>query len=609
MLIDAVSFAFVLLSLIIVLYHHIGYPMLLHRFASARRSLATAGAGGEVFPARTTLPTVTMIVPVYNEALVLDAKIKNIAALDYPRNRLTVVIVLDGCTDASRSIAEKAVAHCTDLDIHLIEYPQNRGKIAVLNDRIAAADTEIVALSDASSILQPNSIARAVRHFFDPNVGVLCAGYRISAPNGEGERAYWKYQTTIKTDESTLSAPMGAHGAFYLFRRPLWRPLPVDTINDDFVLPMQIVLGGSRAVYDPSITATEIERTTAKLEFRRRVRIGAGNMQQLWRLAALAAPQRGWLAFLFLSGKGLRPLIPFVGLVALLALIQLAWSAPTPTYRALLLMLVVAPFVAVTLRSHMRPAPKPIQWLSYFVEGHLASLIGAVGFLCGRHRKPWSASPAQHAPIDAFVPVRVAVAKRACDIVIALIALPILAVLFVPIAVAIKLSSPGPVLYWQSRVGRVRGSGMHIFRLIKFRTMRKDAEANLGPVWATTDDPRVTSIGRYLRKSHLDELPQIINVLRGDMSIVGPRPERPNFTVILEETIPFYSDRTFGLRPGITGLAQTKVKYDTCLGDAREKVMYDHAYAARLGAVTDMLRIDCVILVKTMYLVFTGQGH
>jgi lipopolysaccharide/colanic/teichoic acid biosynthesis glycosyltransferase len=139
--------------------------------------------------------------------------------------------------------------------------------------------------------------------------------------------------------------------------------------------------------------------------------------------------------------------------------------------------------------------------------------------------------------------------------------------------------------------------------------MRADAEVASGAVWATEEDPRITRVGRFMRKTRLDELPQCIDVLRGDMSIVGPRPERPQFFNKLESAIPFYSERTYGLKPGITGLAQVTLPYDSSIEDVRAKVLHDHAYALRLSAPGRWLATDLSIIFRTFAVVILGKGR
>ncbi len=209
---------------------------------------------------------------------------------------------------------------------HVSERRQNIGKIAVLNEEIAAAGGDIIALSDASAVINSDALQIAIRHFADPGVGVVCGTYVLGPDAPAPDREYWRYQIGIKTAEAAVAAPIGAHGAFYLFRKAPWRKLEPDTINDDVILPMSIVLQGYRCIYDPKIVACELDTSNARADFRRRVRIGAGNLQQAVRLGPLAHPSQGWLAFTFLSGKFLRAMMPFILVVILLMTIVLAVS-------------------------------------------------------------------------------------------------------------------------------------------------------------------------------------------------------------------------------------------------------------------------------------------
>ncbi len=190
-------------------------------------------------------------------------------------------------------------------------------------------------------------------------------------------------------------------------------------------------------------------------------------------------------------------------------------------------------------------------------------------------------------------------AKRMMDITVSLLVLVISAPLWMIIGIAIKLDSPGPVLYSQERVGEKE----KLFKMHKFRSMRADAESSSGPVWAPKNDTRVTSIGKFLRKTRLDEIPQFVNVLDGDMSLVGPRPERPFFVEKLSKEIPLYK-RRLTVRPGITGWAQIKQGYDTSVDDVRSKVRYDLYYIENMS-----FRMDIKILLTTVYVMIAGKGN
>lgn len=175
------------------------------------------------------------------------------------------------------------------------------------------------------------------------------------------------------------------------------------------------------------------------------------------------------------------------------------------------------------------------------------------------------------------------VIKRSLDAFLSAVGLILASPLIFLIALFIKLDSRGPAFFKQSRVG-MKGK---VFTMLKFRTMHQDAESTTGPVWASTTDPRVTRIGKFLRATHLDELPQLLNVFKGEMSLVGPRPERPYFVTELRKLVPHY-DRRLCVKPGITGLAQIKRGYDQTLADVRKKLKYDILYIQRMCPLMDL---------------------
>jgi len=185
--------------------------------------------------------------------------------------------------------------------------------------------------------------------------------------------------------------------------------------------------------------------------------------------------------------------------------------------------------------------------------------------------------------------------KRTLDVVLATAALLLLAPLFGLIALAIKLDSAGPVFFVQDRLGRRRVP----FGCLKFRTMCEDAERQTGPVWASVDDPRITRVGRFLRKSRMDELPQLINVLRGQMSIVGTRPIRHYFADQLAELIPFYELR-FLEKPGLTGWAQVRYRYSSSFTEQIEKFYYDYYYIRNRSIFLDLyiMLITVAVMVR-----------
>ena len=191
------------------------------------------------------------------------------------------------------------------------------------------------------------------------------------------------------------------------------------------------------------------------------------------------------------------------------------------------------------------------------------------------------------------------VAKRTFDIVAAVCGLVLASPLMLLVAVIVKLESPrDPILYHQERVG-LNGK---VFTIHKFRTMRADAEAGTGPIWSRANDTRVTSVGRFMRKTRLDEIPQLWNVLSGEMSLIGPRPERPSFVEQLTQQIPFYGQRHV-VKPGLTGWAQVRYSYGASVEDAVEKMQYDLFYVKNLS-----MRFDLVIAFETVKTVLLRRG-
>lgn len=188
--------------------------------------------------------------------------------------------------------------------------------------------------------------------------------------------------------------------------------------------------------------------------------------------------------------------------------------------------------------------------------------------------------------------------KRFIDIFVSILILILFMPFFLIFALLIKLNSKGPVLYIQERVGR---NGKP-FKVIKFRTMYHNAEKEV-PEWASINDPRVTSIGRVMRRARFDEFPQVINVLKNEMTLVGPRPERPYFVEKLKAEIPYYYKR-LSVKPGVTGLAQVKHRYDTSLDDVRVKLNYDFFYIENMS-----LRLDFKILVNTIIIILLLKGQ
>lgn len=371
-------------SLGLLVYHFILYPIILFIATSYRPCHSSRLIGSSDYP------VMEMIVPAHNEQGVIADKVRNTRALDYPEEKLTVIIALDGCSDKTEQVLANVLAGQVSehKKVTVVVYRQNIGKVAVLNELIAKSTAEIIALSDASALLDADALKRAARYFSDMRVGVVCGTYQMSAKSSFAEQAYWRYQTCIKELESSFGSVMGAHGAFYLFRRSLWASLSSDTINDDFVLPMKIVAAGARAIYARDIGVEELEVSRPAQDIRRRIRLGAGNVQQLAMLIELADPRRGRTAFMFISGKAIRSIVPYAFVTAFVS--GLIWIAERDPILATL----AAAACGIVL---FLPVIAPGAWgilgvAGYVALSNLASALGGLMYLLGPMGAAWKVS-------------------------------------------------------------------------------------------------------------------------------------------------------------------------------------------------------------------------
>ncbi|EJL6790696.1 glycosyltransferase family 2 protein [Vibrio alginolyticus] len=380
------------LSAFLIVYHHVGYPLLLKWLPLKQQDETKAPFVERAYKsskADNQLPSITVIVPAYNEEQWIAEKIRNLASLDYPRDKLRVVIACDGCTDNTAEIAQATIqeAICSDTLFIINDHQVNRGKVALLNEEMRHVSSDITALSDTSALISCDSLLLASQHYQNENVGVVNATYQIMSTDNQGEAAYWQYQSRVKHQESLLGSTIGSHGAFYTFRTHLFEPLEVSTINDDFILPMRIVLRGYSAIYEPNMLALELEQSSDNADFKRRLRISAGNMQQLMQLKKLLLPRYRGTAFAFLSGKVLRLATPYLMIVCFICSLLLAHN---PLFQVMLSAQVG--IYSIALITYLMPALntiKPFKLISYIVIGHLANFIGGMKYLLGMENGRW----------------------------------------------------------------------------------------------------------------------------------------------------------------------------------------------------------------------------
>jgi len=209
---------------------------------------------------------------------------------------------------------------------------------------------------------------------------------------------------------------------------------------------------------------------------------------------------------------------------------------------------------------------------------------------------------------DSYIHPIVKHGKRVFDVLFSIAAMLSLLPVLPFIALAIKLDTQGPVFYLQQRLGQSHNGKNRVFNIVKFRTMGTDAEKEGIALLAEKADPRITRVGRFLRKTRLDETPQFINILRGEMSVIGPRPERPELTSKIDKKMPFFSERTYQVLPGLTGLAQTNQSYLSSVNDINQKLAFDHAYSLAITKPSTWLKTDLSILVQTVLTVLKCNG-
>ncbi|MCG9554466.1 glycosyltransferase family 2 protein [Vibrio sp. Isolate31] len=379
-------------SCALIVYHHAAYPLLLRWYAISHPSphVEKSHRCYKEEQQDCALPTITILVPACNEEQWIADKVRNLASLDYPKKKLQVVIACDGCTDNTVEIAQMTIqeAMCSDTYFEIHDHQVNRGKVATINDELTQIASDLTALSDVSALISLDALLIAAAHFKSDKVGVVNATYQLYPTGNEGENTYWQYQTTVKESEASFGSSLGSHGAFYLFRTHLFEPLPLNTINDDFILPMQIVKQGYIAEYETQMVALELEETNLETDFKRRLRISAGNMQQAILLFGLFSPKFKGIAFTFFSGKGLRLLTPYLMIACLMCSILLR----DYLVFEVLLWAQVAVYTIGVLGCILpkRLINKPISLVSYFIVGHYANFIGGIRYIIGLENSPWT---------------------------------------------------------------------------------------------------------------------------------------------------------------------------------------------------------------------------
>jgi len=377
------------LGLGLPLYAYAGYPLLLFVLASLTQTARDIYYLVSRRDRRTSARrprSVSIIIAAYNEQDVIARTLEHCIAVDYPRDLVEILVGSDGSDDDTAGVVERYA----DRGVRLLDFEARRGKLAVMNDCVAAARGDILVFTDANTLLMPDSVAMLVRHFDDPNVGAVCGELRLVGPDGSpaDEGIYWRYEVVLKTLESRLNAVLGANGALYALRRDLFPQGAENLITEDFVIPMKVRAQRYRVVYDPEAAAVEEADTSPADEYRRRVRIGAGNVQALRHCASLLLPWKGFVSVAFWSHKVLRWYTPFLlaaGFCAnMLLLSRPFWQV------AFVLQLVFYGAAALGYalpRLGRRAGPCRLPF--YFVSVNVALGVGLVRGLFGVQKAAW----------------------------------------------------------------------------------------------------------------------------------------------------------------------------------------------------------------------------
>jgi cellulose synthase/poly-beta-1,6-N-acetylglucosamine synthase-like glycosyltransferase len=376
--------------LFLIAYTYFLYPILLFSlYAAAQvwrdlRYLGSRRSRRPVSPSSEELPAVSVLIPAHNEAACLHEKIANLRNLDYPAEKLEIIFVSDGSTDGTNDFL-KALP---DANIRLIILPERKGKANALNHAVAQARNEILIFSDASTLFARDAVRTLVRHFSDATVGAACGALQFEGtPEAQQtEGFYWKYEGMLRFMEARLGATLTASGAIYALRRECYRPLPQETLIEDFLVPMNTRKQGYRVLYDPEALATDFPASTVGGEFARRVRLAVGSYRALGEL--LRVPMRGFTLLAFVSHKMLRWTLGFqlIGLaVSNLFLVQ------APFYRIVLLAQ-LAFYAWAALGFIFRHSLRSVRFalIGYFLLAmNLAFLVGFIRFLVGRQEVTW----------------------------------------------------------------------------------------------------------------------------------------------------------------------------------------------------------------------------
>ncbi|MCJ8293642.1 MAG: glycosyltransferase family 2 protein [Colwellia sp.] len=392
-MLDIMMITIFAVAIFLVVYHHAIYPLML-KIATKNKKTSHPEINKRCYifsAADKELSRFSIIIPAFNEAKFIAEKIRNLSFIDYPSDRYELILLCDGCHDDTHDIALQTFAElaCHDLNYQLVNFKDNRGKVAALKAGVARAKFDNIVFSDVSALLPVNSLLMLASHFKNPEVGAVSGGYQFIQKGSAGEQSYWRYQSMIKARESSLASVLGAHGAFYALRKSCYQDVPADTINDDFLIPMNVIKLGYRVIYEPRVVAIELEQVNLEQDMSRRLRIAAGNFQQLIYLLPLLSPKYGWNAINFASGKALRAITPFILVFIFISNIYLI-SIHYFFLSLFVCQILLYSLVILINLFHISPKLTVLKLICYLVNGYWVALKGSLKYIFGLQEKIWT---------------------------------------------------------------------------------------------------------------------------------------------------------------------------------------------------------------------------
>jgi biofilm PGA synthesis N-glycosyltransferase PgaC len=382
------------ISVLVIVYVYAGYPLLVFLLSFLQ---------GRKINHPSVTPSITLLVSAYYEETVIGAKMENCLSLDYPREKLQILVAVDGSEDRTAEI----VRSFSDKGVELIWSSTRRGKIAAINNAMKYARNEIVVFSDANNQYLPDTIRELVRPFADPSVGAVSGSKMVGFKEGnirlgQAESLYWRYESFLKERESRVGCCIGVAGEILAIRRELFIPPPERIINEDFYLALQVMKQGFNVVYAPRARSVEIASTDPREELIRKTRIVAGRYQIMGFSLPLLPFRRPLVVWQIISHKYLRPLVPLFMITALLAnvfalLVGVTgpgnpWIALRSPASEVLLAVQLAFYLLAVLGNSV----KSTGWLgrilylpTYLVVSNYAALLGLIRYFSGRQTALW----------------------------------------------------------------------------------------------------------------------------------------------------------------------------------------------------------------------------